>query len=103
MSDLAVGVQLLEYMDQVNTIVTTLAGAAESAHVAAGLLAGEDGFYDGRARAEMKLFYEAWAAQVDKLMGFQSVAAQFLKTAFDEFGANEEDLNRIILAWLAAT
>jgi len=100
MPDLHVGVELLQYADQITAIVQSLSDASDAARQAANLLNGDSGYYDGRARAEMKQFCDSYADNIDKLVFFESAAQQFLGRAFAEFDFNDQDLATIITAWM---
>jgi hypothetical protein len=63
-------------------------------------LAGDEGFYDGEARPEMKQFYDGYAADIDKLSYFESVAGHYLTLVFDDFTFTDQDLAAIVTAWL---
>ena len=101
MSDIQVGVRILCYAERIAPIANAVADAAEQAHKAAAGFAGETGGdYDGGARGEMKLFYESWAANADKLGVLLSISAQFLGRVVTEFTAADDDLDAVVLAWL---
>ncbi len=99
MSDIQVGVVLLEYADRLSAISQLLMNASATAHEAVNLLTGDEGFYDGEARPEMKLFYESYAANIDKLLNLESVGAQYLRKVFDDF-VDVDDQLAVVQAWL---
>jgi len=102
MADLeVVGVQILEYADRITVIVGKLSEASANAHLAADLLSGEStGVYQGRAFAEMQLFVDSYAANVDKLISFESFAQTFLGQVFTECGFTDEELAAVVTKWL---
>jgi len=97
MSDVQVGVRLLDYVNQLTTVVMGLSTASSSAHAAADMFAG-DGFYSGRAEAELCQFYASLAANVDKLTFFESVAIQYLQKVFETFSEADQEL--ALTTWL---
>ncbi len=97
MSDIQVGVTVIDYQLRLSLIMAKLQSASQHAHTAAGYLPLESGFYDGEARAEMKLFFDAFAANVDKLVGLTSAAAGYLVKVMETF--SEEDKKLAAQVW----
>jgi len=100
MSDLQVGVQLLRFAERLSGIVGQLSAASESARAAAGRLAGGEGCYDGRARAEVEMFVDSYAAHIDKLVVLHTAGQRFLGKAFQEFEFADAELAGIVALWL---
>ncbi len=98
MTDFAAGAKVLDYGVRIGKILEILAETSQEAHTASALLAGDEGFYDGAARQELKLFYDSYAAHVDKLIFLQSAAVQFLGKVVDEVVKTDGDLLTLLLA-----
>ena len=90
--DLKLGAHVLGYAQRIDAVLAELSVAAEAAHWAAGMLAGDSGFYDGRARADLKAFYDSYAANIDRLSYLDAASAQFLKHVIDTFAGVDQDL-----------
>ncbi len=68
-------VTLIDYQVRLTAVQMTLESASQNAHRAADYLGLESGFYEGEARAEMKLFFVAYAANVDKMASLAGAAS----------------------------
>jgi hypothetical protein len=95
-ADVQVGVQLVGYATRLTGIISTLRGLSVTAHAAASLVGGDGGCYDGQARRELQQFYDSYATNVDKLIGFDQAGVQFLQRVVDEFDYTEADLDRLV-------
>jgi hypothetical protein len=96
--DVWVGARVLEYSERIEAVMVSLSEASDHAHRAADLLGG--GVYEGRAAAEMKVFFESYAVNIDKLASFQSAAQLFLGKVIEEFEFTDAELAAAIQIWL---
>ena len=97
MSDFQMGVTVIDYQMRLVAVMQMLESASLNAHKAAGYLGLESGFYDGEARAEMKGFFESYAANVDKMTGLVGAAAGYLSLVMETI--DKEDLRLAGEAW----
>ena len=93
-SDVEVGLQLFDYMEQVNSIMTVLSEGSLSAQQAAVLVAGEAGVYEGRAADELAQFCVSYSANIDKLCMLYSVTVGYLGKIFEVFVNTDEELTQ---------
>ena len=98
MTDVQTGVQLFDYKVRLTGVTTKLQTASEHARVAASNFGLEQGFYDGKARAEMKLFFESYSAHVDKLVMLTAAASDYIDKVLATF--DDADKQLIVDAWL---
>jgi len=98
-SDVEVGVLLLEYADRITEIIGKLSDALQSAQTAADMFARAD-FYQGQAQPEMEMFFQSYAANIDKLSFFEMAAQQFLGQVFSEFITTDEELAAVLASFL---
>ena len=96
MADVLVGAVVLEYANRLTAISQLVETASLTAHQMADSFTGEEGFYDGEARVELKQFYESYAANLDKLAYLESVASQYLGKVFEQFGFTDEELTALL-------
>jgi hypothetical protein len=93
------GVCILNYSERVMGIIGSLSEASLQVDLAKALLESEE-TYEGKARAEMRLFLDAYAARVEQLIVFQSAAQRFLQLSLESFADTEEKLLEVVDAWL---
>ena len=92
---------MLVYATRINTVLMKLSDASVAASTAKTGFNWDGEFYDGRAAAEIRTFFDSYLAHLDKLVFFESVASQFLVKVFQEITSTDQGLaGEIAAAWL---
>jgi hypothetical protein len=98
-SDVEVGIQLVEYSNWINSmVIPSLSTAVDEAQAACDLLSGAAGdpIYQGRAADQLSMFYTNMLAHAQKLVYFHTVAAKFLANAYEAFDFTDQQLAVIV-------
>jgi hypothetical protein len=96
MSDIEVGVKLLEYAGRFSTVIGPFLQTAVTESQAAAALLGSDPVYRGRAGDELAQFFSSYVAHAQKIAYFVTVASKFLGNAFQEFDFTDSQLAAIV-------
>jgi hypothetical protein len=91
MSNIEVGRFILEYQAEIDVIQSVLYPTTAATLAAIQLFDSDQEFYCGAARAEMKQFYDNYAAHVTKLQLLLTVAQRRLQAVLDSFSAADRE------------
>jgi len=93
--DLKVGEALLTYGKRITDVQTALQPALDALTRTDAMVNG-DGVYEGRARAELSIFYGSYVTHVQKLMSFYLMGARYLGKVMEDLAFTDEELAQLI-------